>query len=94
MIHSREKRHTCEFCGKQYSRSGRLKIHIRSHTNEKPYECYICNKKYAEGCNLNTHMKAKHAKNNQNLGELSNPDDTITEKTLTQIPKRLSKDKK
>ena len=33
LIHTGDKPHTCTFCGKTYSRTGRLKIHIRTHVS-------------------------------------------------------------
>ena len=34
LIHSGDKPHVCNFCGKTYSRTGRLKIHLRTHVSE------------------------------------------------------------
>uniref|UniRef100_A0A8C1XDG9 Si:ch211-155e24.3 n=1 Tax=Cyprinus carpio TaxID=7962 RepID=A0A8C1XDG9_CYPCA len=50
-----EKRFSCSYCEKSFSRFGQLKEHLRSHTGEKPFACAQCGRSFTKHCNLIRH---------------------------------------
>ncbi len=57
--------HSCEICGKVFSRREHLRKHTRIHTGEKPYKCRYCEKGFKQSSHLQTHETRIHAKEKQ-----------------------------
>ncbi|XP_050399436.1 transcriptional repressor scratch 2 [Patella vulgata] len=49
-------KHTCQICGKSFSRPWLLRGHVRSHSGHKPFGCSHCGKAFADRSNLRAHM--------------------------------------
>jgi uncharacterized Zn-finger protein len=56
-IHTTEKSHQCEFCGKEFARRYSLIVHRRIHTGEKNYVCEFCKKSFRASSYLQNHRK-------------------------------------
>nr|XP_060616276.1 zinc finger and SCAN domain-containing protein 2-like [Anolis sagrei ordinatus]XP_060616277.1 zinc finger and SCAN domain-containing protein 2-like [Anolis sagrei ordinatus]XP_060616278.1 zinc finger and SCAN domain-containing protein 2-like [Anolis sagrei ordinatus] len=55
--HPREKRFSCSFCEKRFSKKVYLTAHERTHTGEKPYKCLECGKSFVSRTSLFIHRK-------------------------------------
>lgn len=51
------KNHQCKICGKLFTQSNHLEVHVRSHMGLKPFKCEFCEKRFTQGGNLRTHMR-------------------------------------
>ena len=56
------KSHFCQYCGKKFSKRGKLKKHEKiQHNIEKPYSCKKCQKTFSTLQSLKIHEKKKRA---------------------------------
>ena len=55
VIHSRERPHKCDVCGKTFTLSTGLKIHEQIHGDKKPYKCGVFGKAFIWSASLLAH---------------------------------------
>lgn len=61
------KKHSCPYCGKGFSQSFNLRLHVNTHTGERPYKCDLCPKTFTQRSNLNVHFNKSHKDKQQNI---------------------------
>ena len=62
-VHEGRKEHKCNFCGKYFSQSSSLNLHVKTIHKEMEAEnnkCDICNKSFKYAWILTTHVKTIH----------------------------------
>ncbi|XP_029971909.1 uncharacterized protein LOC115406145 [Salarias fasciatus] len=52
----RDRRFSCNYCGKCFTSSRSLETHVRVHTGERPYSCAQCGKRFTQSGHLKTHQ--------------------------------------
>merc|ERR1719323_1569024 len=72
--HTQERPHHCNICGRSYSQTGNLNVHLktvhgvvveggRAQTNNegiRPHRCYICNRLFTTSSNMYQHIRSVH----------------------------------
>lgn len=51
------KLHSCDYCGKTFTRKGHLVCHLRVHTGSRPFKCDRCDQRFSQKSHFNRHMK-------------------------------------
>ena len=51
----------CETCGKAFTQSSGLKVHMQRHPGDLPFECETCGKAFSESGHLIRHCNKAHA---------------------------------
>ena len=59
LVHSKEKLHTCECCGKHFALPQYLREHMNTHTKDTPYVCGVggCEKRFRQAGKLSLHRR-------------------------------------
>lgn len=57
LVHSGDKPHHCEQCGRSFSQKPALRSHQRTHTGEKPFKCTHCGRSFAQSKTLDNHRR-------------------------------------
>ncbi|XP_059055639.1 zinc finger protein 431-like [Achroia grisella] len=61
-IHTREKVHPCDICGRTFHATVGLKRHLVTHTGEKPFACTLCDKRFTQSNSMKLHYRTFHLK--------------------------------
>ncbi|XP_064099772.1 oocyte zinc finger protein XlCOF15-like [Macrobrachium nipponense] len=56
-IHKEENQFTCPECGRGFSQSQKLQVHMMGHTGEQPYTCDECQRSFSSSSSLKAHLR-------------------------------------
>ncbi|KAF5401633.1 hypothetical protein PHET_04683 [Paragonimus heterotremus] len=56
-----QRSHACEFCGKNFSQNGSLRLHVDTvHLKHRSHACEFCGKNFSQNGNLRLHVDTVH----------------------------------
>lgn len=67
-VHSDQRPHACDVCGKRFHRKSTLNRHVSVHTGVLAYECDYCKKKFRTKESLRVKLKLKSHKSKIYIG--------------------------
>lgn len=64
MVHTGERRYSCDICGTGFMKKGDLNRHSRTHTGERPFKCTLCHRAFNRKYLLRDHVAHSHKEEN------------------------------